>query len=47
MSYKVRQEDKDYQIADTHRDMYVLYCEKKLTKRNLREIIIYFKSTFL
>ena len=30
----VRQEDKDYQIADTHRDMYVLYCEKKLTNRN-------------
>ena len=32
----VRQEDKDYQIAATHRDMYVLYCEKKLTNRNLR-----------
>ena len=33
----VRQEDKDYQIADMHRDMYVLYCEKKLTNWNLWE----------
>ena len=33
----VRQEDKDYQIADTHRDMYVLYYEKKLTNPNLWE----------